>query len=133
MSQTFILQNQDKHFFGKNKEWVDGYDTNALFKTIHKDEAINQMVEISSKDYKQRVKVIACDLDEKGLPIIKSDIMPAPLPKAPKPVKGGADLFAESSVTNEDSTTVIDDEPEEELTFREESSADTQESQATLL
>jgi hypothetical protein len=77
MNQTFILQNQDKLFFGKNKEWVDGYDANAVYKTLHKDEAVNQMFEITSKDYKQRVKVISCELDEKALPIIDSEIMPA--------------------------------------------------------
>lgn len=98
MSQTFILQNQDKLFFGKNKEWVDGYDANALFKTAHKDEAVNQMFEITSKDYQQRVKVISCGLNEKGLPVIDSDIMPAPLPKAPKPPKAGDDLFASAEV-----------------------------------
>ena len=81
MNQTFILQNHDKLFFGKNKEWVDGYDANAVYKTLHKDEAVNQMFEITSKDYKQRVKVINCELNEKALPIIASDIMPAPLPK----------------------------------------------------
>lgn len=109
MTQTFILQNQDSHFFAKNKEWVDGYDASSLFKTLYKDEAINQMVEISSKDYQQRVKIITCDLDEKGLPIIDIAIMPAPLPKAPKPAKKSdipeavIDLFAaESSAVDED-------------------------------
>jgi hypothetical protein len=41
-----------------------------LFKTPHKDEAINQMVEISAKDYLQRIKIIACEVDEKGVPIV---------------------------------------------------------------
>jgi len=108
MSQTFILQNQDKLFFGKNKEWVDGYDANALFKTAHKDEAVNQMFEITSKDYQQRVKVISCELNDKGLPVIDGEIMPAPLPKAPKPPKAGDDLFAGA----EDAST--DDEAAEE-------------------
>jgi hypothetical protein len=87
MSQTFILQNQDKLFFGKNKEWVDGYDAGSLFKTLYKDEAINVMVEISAKDYQQRVKIIACDCDNKGLPMIDIAIMPAPLAKIPKAIK----------------------------------------------
>ena len=128
MSQVFILQNQDKLFFGKNKEWVDGYDANALYKTLHKDEAINQMVEITAKDYKQRVKIIACDLDEKALPMIDSHIMPAPLPKVPKPPKAGTDLFAEAAEAQAD-------EPEEELTFSAESEAadDSGETQATLI
>jgi hypothetical protein len=78
MSQIFILQNQ---------EWVDGYDANSVYKTLHKDEAINQMVEISAKDYLQRVKIISCSINEKGLPLIDAEIMPAPLPKAPKAEK----------------------------------------------
>jgi len=100
MNQTFILQNQAQLFFGKNKEWVDGYDANAVFKTPHKDEAVNQMFEITSKDYTQRVKVLACELNEKGLPIIPADIMPAPLPKAAKLPKAGEDLFAEVEITD---------------------------------
>jgi len=131
MNQTFILQNHDKLFFGKNKEWVDGYDANAVFKTPHKDEAVNQMFEITSKDYKQRVKVLACDLDEKALPIIDSEIMPAPLPKAPKPPKAGEDLFAEPTSNTEPPET--EDEPEEELTFSADASDDASETQATLI
>ena len=108
MTQTFILQNQNNHFFGKNKEWQDGYDPNSLFKSLHKDEAINQMVEISSKDYQQRVRIIACDIDEKGLPIIDVAIMPAPLPKPPKPAKNSdipdaiIDLFVADTLVIED-------------------------------
>jgi hypothetical protein len=130
MTQTFILQNQDKLFFGKNKEWVDGYDANALYKTLHKDEAVNQMFEITSKDYKQRVKVLACDLDEKALPIIDSEIMPAPLPKVPKPPKAGTDLFAEPAAESEEE---LEEEPEQELTFSTETPDDTGETQATLI
>jgi hypothetical protein len=116
MNETFILQNQDKLFFGKGKDWVDGYDANSLFKTPYKDEAINQMVEISSKDYKQRVKVVSCELNEKGLPILDANIMPAPLPKAPKPPKAGEDLFSESvSVESEE-----EQEDEEVLEFSSE-------------
>ena len=134
MTQTFILQNQDKLFFGKNKEWVDGYDANAVYKTLHKDEAVNQMFEITSKDYKQRVKVVSCELDEKALPIIDSEIMPAPLPKVPKPPKAGTDLFAEAAPQSE-----LEEEPEEELTFTVDDATDSNsdkgspDTQATLI
>lgn len=131
MTQTFILQNQDKLFFGKNKEWVDGYDANSVFKTPHKDEAVNQMFEITSKDYKQRVKVIPCSLDDKALPVIDADIMPAPLPKVPKPPKAGADLFTDPA-TNETNNQA---EPEEELLFTSDNDEDEKPAatQATLI
>jgi hypothetical protein len=107
MTQTFILQNQSKLFFGKSKEWVDGYDANAVYKTLHKDEAINQMVEISAKDYTQRVKILTCEINEKGLPVIDAELMPAPLPKAPKSPIANASLFDDTEA----------EEPEGELEF----------------
>lgn len=88
MSELFILQNQDNLFLGRQNNWLDGRDIAALYKTAHKDEAINQMVEASSKDYKQRIKVVSCSANEKGLPLIDPEILPAPLPKV------GKDLFA---------------------------------------
>lgn len=102
MSELFILQNQDKLFLGRQNNWLDGRDLAALFKTAHKDEAINQMVEASSKDYRQRIKVISCSANEKGLPLIDPDIMPEPLPKA------GKDLFEtlEQSAAADESTAV---------------------------
>ena len=87
MSELFILQNQDNLFLGKQNNWLDGRDPGALFKTSHKDEAINQMFEASSRDYKQRIKVVGCPANEKGFPAIDPAIMPAPLPKP------GKDLF----------------------------------------
>lgn len=84
MSDVFILQNQDKLLLGKNKEWLDGRDPGSLFKTPYKDEAINQMVEISSKDYIQRIKVLSCGLSDKGVPVIDPELLPPPLPKAAK-------------------------------------------------
>ena len=95
MSELFILQNQDKLFLGKQNNWVDGRDLGALFKTPHKDEAINQMFEASSKDYKQRIKVISCSVNEKGLPLIDPEILPEPLPKPAK------DLFKEADAESD--------------------------------
>lgn len=87
MSELFILQNQDKLFLGRQNNWLDGRDLAALFKTAHKDEAINQMFEASSKDYTQRIKVLTCSANEKGLPLIDPELLPEPLPKV------GKDLF----------------------------------------
>lgn len=84
MTELFILQNQDNLFFGKQKEWLDGRDTAALYKTPFKDEAVNQMFEISSKDYTQRIKVLTCAASDKGLPLIPEDLLPPPLPKVAK-------------------------------------------------
>jgi hypothetical protein len=89
MNELFILQNQYKLFLGKQNAWVDGQDLNALYKSPYKDEAINQMVEVSAKDYTQRVKIVSCTANEKGLPEIDPSILPEPISKA------GKDLFAD--------------------------------------
>ncbi len=84
MSELYILQNQDKLFLSKQKDWVDGRDRNSLFKTLHKDEAVNQRVEISAKDYRQRISLLLCKADERGLPVINTEDLP---PAQPKPAK----------------------------------------------
>lgn len=84
MSELYILQNQDKLFLGKQKDWLDGRDRNSLFKTPHKDEAVNQRVEISAKDFRQRVSLLLCPVDERGLPVIDAEDLP---PAQPKPAK----------------------------------------------
>lgn len=104
MSELFILQNQDKLFLGRQNNWLDGRDLAALFKTAYKDEAINQMFEASSKDYRQRIKMLSCSANEKGLPLIDPDLLPEPLPKV------GKDLFATLAATPEttpDATTEL--------------------------
>jgi hypothetical protein len=76
MSTVFVLQNQRKHFLNKQKTWVSGRDARVIFNTPHKDEAINQMFEVSSKDYTQRLTVLSCELNEKRLPIIEDEHLP---------------------------------------------------------
>lgn len=84
MSDVYLLQNQDKLFLGKQKDWLDGRDRNSLFKTPHKDEAVNQRVEISAKDYTQRIALLLCPIDERGLPVIAAEDLP---PAQARPVK----------------------------------------------
>jgi hypothetical protein len=88
MSDIYILQNQDQLFLGKQREWLDGREPGSLFKTPHKDEAVNQMVETTAKDFTQRITVLLCPANDKGLPIIDPELLPPPLPKAPRQKPG---------------------------------------------
>lgn len=108
MSELFILQNQDKLFLGRQNNWLDGRDLAALYKTAHKDEAINQMVEASSKDYKQRIKLLSCSANEKGLPLIDPELMPEPLPKAGKDLFETLEQGAAPGVPDESAATQAD-------------------------
>ncbi|MEC8427997.1 MAG: hypothetical protein VXZ35_06190 [Pseudomonadota bacterium] len=76
MAQVFLLQNQDKRFLTKQGEWCDGRDTNHLYRTVHRDEALNQMVESNARDYTLRIKILECATNDRGVPQIADDDLP---------------------------------------------------------
>ncbi|WP_198147350.1 hypothetical protein [Gilvimarinus polysaccharolyticus] len=81
MTEVYLLQNQDKLFLSKQRTWLDGRDPAVLYRSPNKDEAVNEMFEASSKDYRQRVSLVSCPLNERRNPIIDPDILPPPQPK----------------------------------------------------
>ncbi len=73
MSDTFILQNQDQLYFTRQGDWVDGRDATALYHTTHKDEALNQKLELTVRSPELRISVVNCNLDSKGRPQLAAD------------------------------------------------------------
>ncbi len=71
MSDCFVIKNQDGLYLNKQKEWVDGRETQTLFRCPHKDEAINVVFELSSKDISLRAEAVSCDTDDKRNPIVE--------------------------------------------------------------
>lgn len=78
MTTLYIITNQNGHFWGRSKQWVDGRDARALYRSPHEDEAMNTLFELSAKDVELRGKVTAASVNEKGLPEV--DISDIPLP-----------------------------------------------------
>lgn len=76
MSTIFLLQNQHKYLLNKQGEWVDGREANTLFRTPHRDEALNQMIEVNARDYTLRIKILECTLSDRGLPLLKDEDLP---------------------------------------------------------
>jgi hypothetical protein len=126
MSKTkllYLLQNQDKYFLGKQNEWVDGLDHRELFKTPHRDIAVNHLFEINAHDYTQRIHLLDCEVQGHNIPIIDPAIMPPPLPKKARPEQAD-DGQSESSAPAEmelDSDNLSSEmvEPGEELLVHE--------------
>ncbi|MFK8047647.1 MAG: heat-shock protein HtpX [Halioglobus sp.] len=82
MTDVFVICNQQGHFWGKRKMWVDGSDPKALMRVKNRDEATNTLFELSSKDFELRGDIIEVELNDKGEPIVQvSDI---PLPSLPE-------------------------------------------------
>lgn len=94
MPTVFVLKNQQTLFWNRQGEWVSGTEASSLFRSQHKDEAINVVFEISARDYAQRVEIVAVETTEKGVPIIPPEwIVEWP---EPQPEQALQDEIAES-------------------------------------
>lgn len=71
MKQLFVIRNQHQHYLGRHHEWVDGSHPPALFRTPHRDMAVNELFEVNVKDFALRGEIIACETDERGLPVVE--------------------------------------------------------------
>ncbi|HUH37504.1 MAG TPA: hypothetical protein VL027_06120 [Spongiibacteraceae bacterium] len=76
MSQVFIVRNQQGLYLSKQREWISGSDAQHLYRTAYKDDAINTVFEVSSKDVHVRATAVACALNDKGQPIVDRDAGP---------------------------------------------------------
>ena len=78
MDRSFILKNQDGHYWGRSKEWADGSDRSRVAQYKHRDEASNTVFELSSKEVGLRAEILEMTLKEGKLP--KLSISQIPLP-----------------------------------------------------
>lgn len=79
MTCVFVVKNHLGLYLSKQQEWVDGSDSHALYRTAHKDEAINTVFEVSSRDMYLRAEAMACECDDKGNPVVTVAASPAPI------------------------------------------------------
>lgn len=77
MSKAHIIRNALGHYWGKGKRWVDGSDTSRVAQHSHRDEAVNTVFELSSKDIDLRCDVLEMNLVDQKLP--KLDVSEVPL------------------------------------------------------
>jgi len=72
MSDTaYLLRNQLGQYWARSREWADGREPQRLLKHKHRDEALNLLVELSAKDIDLRGEIIACELGERGEPVVE--------------------------------------------------------------
>ena len=69
-NKVFIICNQLGQFWTRAGEWVDGREPQRILKLKHRDEAVNQVVELSARDIELRGEVRSCELGERGQPIV---------------------------------------------------------------
>ena len=78
MVNCFIITNQDGHYWGRNKAWVDGADTPKVARFSHRDEACNTVFELSSKDFSLRASIQSSALTDGKLPELTVSDVPLP-------------------------------------------------------
>ncbi len=79
MDSLFIIQNQHQMYLDKHGEWVDGSDSQLLYRTAHKDEAINVKVEHAVRSPDLRLTLVSVHCNERGRLLLN----PEPKTQAP--------------------------------------------------
>ena len=98
-NMAHIVRNQDGHYWGRGKRWIDGRDTTRVMSFSHQDEAVNTVFELSSKDVDLRCDVLSLNLSEGKLP--KLEISSIPLPAEPDD-EGDLEMAPLSTPSRED-------------------------------
>ncbi|WP_157533538.1 hypothetical protein [Microbulbifer variabilis] len=127
MSHVYVLANQHQQFLSKSGEWLDGREPNKLFRSEHKDVAINQMFEANTRDVSLRIELLQCELNNKGQPLVPEEALAdiSPLqgdpeiePNTPEemPAQEPPELEpqAEPEVSPEPAPEVVPEQPPEE-------------------
>ena len=79
MTDVFVICNQQGHFWGKRKMWVDGSEPKTLLRLKNRDEASNTLFELSSKNFELRGEIVEAQLNPKGDPIVQVSDIPLPI------------------------------------------------------
>lgn len=68
--RIYIIQSQDMATLDKHLEWTHNIESNSLFYTPHRDIALNQLIELNTKDINLRAGIVECAVDPKGRPVV---------------------------------------------------------------
>ena len=68
---VFVIRNQLGQYWTRAQEWVDGREPQRLLKHKHRDEALNQLVELSAKDIQLRGEILSVGTNAKGEPVVE--------------------------------------------------------------
>jgi len=71
MNKVYVVQSADGHYYSKHQEWLTGKDVSQIYFGKYKDEALNQLIDITLSDVNVRAKVVETVLNERGLPLLE--------------------------------------------------------------
>ncbi len=71
MKTIFVIRNQNSHYLGRHGEWLDGSHVPGLFRTEHRDAAVNELVEVNLRDFGLRGEIIVCEAASGDYPVVE--------------------------------------------------------------
>ena len=108
---VYVIKNQSGQFLNKQQEWVAATDNHALYRTAHRDEAVNTVFEVSSKDIYLRAEAVACPVDAKGQPVPQHADLLSPRPETATD-DAEAEACEEAQTLEADAESAAEDVPE---------------------
>jgi hypothetical protein len=70
LGKLYVIRHQDGQYLGKDGAWQDGADPQALFRSPHRDAAVNELFERVLHDPALRGEVLGVDEDPQGRPVV---------------------------------------------------------------
>jgi len=67
---VFVLQDINDNFLTKALEWRDDCSVTEVYRSPHKDGALNHLLEVNAKNPDLRARVVACEVDAKKRPLL---------------------------------------------------------------
>jgi len=71
MNKVFVIRSAEGHYFSKHGEWLIGKEANQIFIGKYKDDALNQLIDITIKNVDVRAKVVETELNSRNLPVLE--------------------------------------------------------------
>jgi len=109
MPTTFVIRNQEGQYLTKKSEWVSGKDGSVLYHQLHRDQALNQLIELNAKDIFLRGSAVELELSEKRRPIV---IEYGPDPEQPELLEAEQESGEPANAENADAGSDADKEEE---------------------
>tara|TARA_B110000503_G_scaffold103401_1_gene154415 strand:- start:1511 stop:1834 length:324 start_codon:yes stop_codon:yes gene_type:complete len=104
MSLTHLIRNQDGHYWGRGKRWVDGRDSARVTAFDFRDEAANTLFELSSKDIDMRGELLPVNRLEGKLPKLEISSIPLPADENTSELPPEIEVTEAKTVTNAEVT-----------------------------
>ena len=98
MKKLLVIRNQNNHYLGRRGEWLDGSHVPALFRTEHRDAALNELFETNIRDFDLRGEILECEVDKHGYPVVEVLNPIAAVPDAmPATERAGGEALADDN------------------------------------